>query len=54
MDLKLRRQFDIEEDRLNAYFDTTVAIQDSLLLASLSKRRTAQMQACLLYTSRCV
>ena len=45
VDLKLRRQFDIEEDRLNAYFDTTVAIQDSLLLASLSKRRTAQMKA---------
>ena len=44
-DLKLRRQFDLEEDRLNAYFDTTVAIQDSLLLASLSKRRSAQMQA---------
>ncbi|OUO89606.1 DNA helicase [Gordonibacter sp. An230] len=44
-DLKLRRQFDIDEDRLNAYFDTSVAIQDSLLLASLSKRRTAQMQA---------
>lgn len=45
VDLKLRRQFDIEEDRLNAYFDTDVAIQDSLLLASLSKQRTAQMQA---------
>ena len=45
VDLKLRRQFDIDEDRLNAYFDTTVVIQDSLLLASLSKRRTAQMQA---------
>lgn len=45
VDLKLRRQFDIDEDRLNAYFDTTVAIQDSLLLASLSKRHTAQMQA---------
>ncbi len=45
VDLKLRRQFDIERDRLNAYFDTTVAIQDSLLLASLSKRRSAQMQA---------
>lgn len=44
-DLKLRRQFDIEGSRLNAYFDTSVAIQDSLLLASLSKRRTAQMQA---------
>ena len=45
VDLKLRRQFDIDEDRLNAYFDTTVAIQDSLLLASLSKQRTAQMKA---------
>ena len=44
VDLKLRRQFDIEADRLNAYFDTTVAIQDAMLLASLSKRRTAQMQ----------
>lgn len=43
-ELKLRRQFDIDEDRLNAYFDTSVAIQDSLLLASLSKHRTAQMQ----------
>ncbi|MBR5259103.1 MAG: UvrD-helicase domain-containing protein [Eggerthellaceae bacterium] len=44
-ELTLRRQFDIEEDRLNGYFDTTVAIQDSLLLASLSRRRTSQMQA---------
>lgn len=44
-DLKLRRQFDIEANKLNAYFDTSVAIQDALLLASLSKRRTAQMQA---------
>lgn len=45
VDLKLRRQFDIEKDRLNAYFDTTVAIQDSLLLASLSKQRSAKMQS---------
>ncbi|MCB7039236.1 HelD family protein [Eggerthella sinensis] len=45
VDLKLRRQFDIEADTLNAYFDTSVAIQDTMLLASLSKRRTAQMQA---------
>lgn len=44
-DLKLRRQFDIEEDRLKAYFDTTVAIQDALLLRSLSERRTDQMKA---------
>ncbi len=45
VDLKLRRQFDIEENRLNAYFDTNVAIQDSLLLASLTRDRTARMQA---------
>ena len=45
VDLKLRRQFDIEADRLNAYFDTSVAIQDAMLLASLSKQRTAQMKA---------
>ncbi len=45
VDLKLRRQFDVDKDRLNAYFDTTVAIQDSLLLASLSKQRSAKMQS---------
>ncbi|MBQ9043287.1 MAG: UvrD-helicase domain-containing protein [Eggerthellaceae bacterium] len=45
VDLQLRRQFDIERDRLNSYFDTTVAIEDPLLLASLAKRRTAQLQA---------
>lgn len=44
-DLKLRRQFDITEDTLNAYFDTTVAIQDELLLRSLSQQRTSQMSA---------
>ena len=45
VDLQLRRQFDIERDRLKSYFDTTVAIEDPLLLASLAKRRTAQLQA---------
>ncbi len=45
VDLQLRRQFDIERDRLKSYFDTTVAIEDPLLLASLSKRRTARLQA---------
>lgn len=44
-DLKLRRQFDITEDTLHAYFDTTVAIQDELLLRSLSQQRTSQMSA---------
>lgn len=45
VDLKLRRQFDIEENRLNSYFDTNIAIQDSLLLASLSRNKGAHMQA---------
>ncbi len=45
VDLLLRRQFDIVRDRLNSYFDTTVAIEDPLLLASLAKRRTARLQA---------
>ena len=45
VDLKLRRQFDIRRDELRAYFDTTVAIEDPLLLASLSKRRNARLEA---------
>lgn len=45
VELLLRRQFDIEADTLHAYFDTNVAIQDALLLSSLSKTRTAQMQS---------
>ena len=45
VDLQLRRQFDIVRDHLNSYFDTTVAIEDPLLLSSLAKRRTAQLQA---------
>ncbi len=44
-DLKLRRQFDLTEDTLHAYFDTTVAIQDELLLRSLSQQRTSHMSA---------
>ncbi|MGN0302546.1 MAG: HelD family protein [Anaerotardibacter sp.] len=44
-ELKLRRQFDLERDVLHAYFDTNVAIEDSLLLASLSKQRSEKMQA---------
>lgn len=44
-ELLLRRQFDVDHDTLNACFDTTVAIQDELLLASLTRQRTAQMQA---------
>ena len=45
VDLQLRRQFDITRNKLKSYFDTTVAIEDPLLLASLSKRRTAQLSA---------
>ena len=45
VDLLLRRQFDIEGSELRGYFDSDVAIQDSLLLASLSRQRSAQMQA---------
>ncbi|MFR5090909.1 MAG: UvrD-helicase domain-containing protein [Adlercreutzia equolifaciens] len=45
VDLKLRRQFEIEGDRLITYFDSDVAIEDKLLLASLSRGRSAHMQA---------
>ncbi len=45
VDMQLRRQFDIEQNHLHAYFDTTVAIQDKLLLASLTRKRSAHMQA---------
>ena len=45
VDLQVRRQFDIERDQLRAYFDTTVAIEDPMLLASLSQTRSSQLQA---------
>lgn len=45
VDLELRRQFDIERDVLKAYFDTTVAIEDPMLLRSLSDERTSHMKA---------
>ena len=45
VDMQLRRQFDIDHDTLNAYFDTDVAIQDSLLLASLARQHDGRMQA---------
>ena len=45
VDLKLRRQFDIQGAKLNSYFDTTVAIQDELLLASLKRTRSSRLQA---------
>ena len=45
VDLELRRQFDITRDRLNMYFDTTVAIEDSLLLNALRRQHTEKLQA---------
>ena len=44
-DLLLRRQFDLDRDHLNGYFDTQIAIEDPLLLASLSRTRTDKMQS---------
>ena len=43
--LELRRQFDIERDVLRMYFDTTVAIQDSLLLGALKRHHSPKLQA---------
>lgn len=43
--LELRRQFEITRDHLDMYFDTTVAIQDSLLLESLRRHHTEKLQA---------
>ncbi|MGI6229900.1 MAG: HelD family protein [Tractidigestivibacter sp.] len=45
VNLLLRRQFDITANRLNSYFDTTVAIQDSLLLNALKKHHSKKLQA---------
>lgn len=44
-DLKVRRQFDIDHDKLRACFDTTVAIEDPLLLSKLSERHSEKLQA---------
>ena len=44
VELLLRRQYDITRDQLNAYFDTTVAIEDPLLLRSLSRRHSNRLQ----------
>ncbi|WP_314773555.1 UvrD-helicase domain-containing protein [Lancefieldella rimae] len=45
VELELRRQFDIVRDTLNMYFDTTVAIEDSLLLSALRRHHTEKLQA---------
>ncbi len=45
VDLKLRRQFEIEKNKLISFFDTTIAIEDPLLLQSLSQTRSDKMTA---------
>ncbi len=42
-ELVTRRQFDIEHDKLNGCFDTTIAIEDQLLLQSLARQRSSKM-----------
>lgn len=44
VELELRRQFDITRDKLNMYFDTTVAIEDSLLLGALRRQHTEKLK----------
>ena len=44
VNLTLRRQFDIVRDELRSYFDTTIAIQDSLLLAALRHHHTEKLR----------
>lgn len=45
VNLELRRQFDIERNVLRMYFDTTVAIEDSLLLGALKRHHSEKLQA---------
>lgn len=43
-ELLTRRQFDIDHDVLNGCFDTTIAIEDRLLLQSLARQRSDKLQ----------
>ncbi|QWT17932.1 UvrD-helicase domain-containing protein [Collinsella sp. zg1085] len=45
VELLLRRQFDIDRDMLKDYFDTTVAIEDSLLLHALRSHHSEKLKA---------
>ena len=45
VDLKLRRQFEINKDKLISFFDTQIAIEDPMLLQSLSQTHSDKMQA---------
>ena len=42
--LLLRRQFDVNKSHLNAYFDTSLAIEDPLLVQALSRRHSDRLQ----------
>ena len=45
VDLQLRRQYNLEENRLHSFFDTQVAIEDPMLLQSLASLRSDKMKA---------
>lgn len=45
VELELRRQFDIQHDHLNMYFDSDIAIEDSLLLSALKSHHSPKLQA---------
>lgn len=45
VELELRRQFEIKRNKLIGYFDTSVAIEDSLLLAALKRHHTQKLTA---------
>ncbi|MCI1934613.1 MAG: ATP-binding domain-containing protein [Atopobiaceae bacterium] len=45
VELKVRRQFDIVRNELRSYFDTSVAIEDSLLLEALRRRHSEKLRA---------
>ena len=44
VELELRRQFDITRNHLNTYFDTTIAIEDSLLLGALRRHHSEKLK----------
>ncbi len=45
VDLQLRRQFDLQKNELISYFDTQIAIEDPMLIKSLSQAHSDKMQA---------
>ena len=45
VDLLLRRQYELSGNHLQAFFDTQIAIEDPLLIHSLTRRRSDKMQA---------